>query len=74
MLEYYIGEEYSQKEFELEYVKTKIIKGIAYDFYEYLEFSNVEDLNLYVVTSILVYNCDRLKGVYFVLKSIEEFG
>lgn len=74
MLEYYIGEEYSQKEFELEYVKTAIINGIACEFYEYRKFDDAEEINLCVVTTILVYNCDILKGVYFVLKSIEEFS
>jgi len=73
MFEYYIGEEYSQKEFDLEYVKTVVVKGISNDLYKYIG-SDRLGMSLEVEAVILVYNCDFLKSVFFVLKSTKEFG
>jgi len=64
--QFYIGEEFTLHEFELEYMETKTDKnGLDYDYFKFIgKLSNEK-----VKEVVLAYNCDILRGVFVALKS-----
>jgi hypothetical protein len=64
--QFWIGEEFTLHEFDLEYLETKTDKyGIDYNYFKYvgtLIRENTKEI-------VLVYNCDILRGVFVVLKN-----